>query len=869
MTKPSKKGNTTVTPSSSSFPKITAPKSTSDTTTSSPPSPTASAPKKPLPDCLNPSCSEKHLVRDCPNTSPELREQLLSEYRKKKKEASINVLSTPDFTCDSPLPQGRFRRLFEDKVPIVINSDYGADFAAISERHLQRCHAMGVFVQTMQLTNPISATVAFKNDAPDAETKIFSSTKKVRLTVTMETPAGLLRLRNVEFVVFKEDMSEVLLSRPILQTLGFDLPKHLSVVRDQFHDTDFSNLASDSSIFDPQTDSPPVEPGTLAKLLMSHSSLETAPSDTHVAPDSSIITRTDLYGEECATETDANLAAAVDTAVAEGLPEDDATTLRELLHEYRDIFRSRLGSDPPMKVKPMKIQLRKGAVPFRAKQRRYSPQQAAFLRDKANQLLRLGLVYRNPTSRWASAPLIVPKTNSEEKFRFTVDLRTVNAKTEKYFWPMPQLETLLSKLTGSKFFFTIDLCHGYWQIPLDPESQECQSFQTAEEVLTPTRVLHGQTNAVFYFQFVVGDKIRDHIDRILQWLDDLLGHASTVKELLELLRQFFAICKEFGMKLHAKKCQFFKKEVVWCGRLISGDGIKYDPRNLSGLISMQPPTNGAELQQFVCASNWMRQCIPEFTRIIAPLHELLELVYKTANSRTKRRAARISLSSTNWGDMEQQSFDDVKNALLHTCKLAHPDPKKALCLFTDASDAHWSAFLTQIPTNQRSWDIAEQHHQPLSFLSGSFTGSMANWSTPEKESYAIVAACGRLEPFLLRPEGFLLYTDHKNLTFIYNPRTVNTTIPRHLATKIERWAHALSAFNFEINHIPGDSNTWADLMSRWGGPRQPPPSTPALNAVFEAPIAPALSSDFEWPRSKDILQSQQKNAGTDGSDEFQ
>ena len=95
------------------------------------------------------------------------------------------------------------------------------------------------------------------------------------------------------------------------------------------------------------------------------------------------------------------------------------------------------------------------------------------------------------------------------------------------------------------------------------------------------------------------------------------------------------------MKLHAKKCRFFMKQVVWCGRQISGDGIAFDPRNLSGLLSMQPPTTSAELQQFVCAAGWMRECIPQFTTITAPLHQLLELIYKKAGGRTKRCVARF------------------------------------------------------------------------------------------------------------------------------------------------------------------------------------------------------------------------------------
>ena len=189
-------------------------------------------PSKPLPDCLNPACSQKHFVRDCPNTDTELRAKLLSEYRKRKKEGTINILSTPDFTSDSPLPHGRLRGSFSDKVPVVINGDYGADFASISERHLQTCHAHGLFVPTQHLNVPVTATLAFKNDGSNDTPKVFSSNKKVRLTVTLETPAGPLRLRNVEFVVFKEQMSEVLLSRPLLQTLGLDVDKHLSTVRE-------------------------------------------------------------------------------------------------------------------------------------------------------------------------------------------------------------------------------------------------------------------------------------------------------------------------------------------------------------------------------------------------------------------------------------------------------------------------------------------------------------------------------------------------------------------------------------------------------------------------------------------------------------
>lgn len=50
------------------------------------------------------------------------------------------------------------------------------------------------------------------------------------------------------------------------------------------------------------------------------------------------------------------------------------------------------------------------------------------------------------------------------------------------------------------------------------------------------------------------------------------------------------------------------------------EGIRYDPRRLDGLFTMSHPTIGANLQQLVCALEWVKQGIPNFTNLVAPLH---------------------------------------------------------------------------------------------------------------------------------------------------------------------------------------------------------------------------------------------------------
>ena len=142
----------------------------------------------------------------------------------------------------------------------------------------------------------------------------------------------------------------------------------------------------------------------------------------------------------------------------------------------------------------------------------------------------------------------------------------------------------------------------------------------------------------------------------LLWLDDVLLHAKTIPELLQAIEMLFGMCAEQNIKLHPAKCILFAKSIRWYGRLISSEGIRYDPRRMEGLLSMEPPQTGANLQQFVCALQWVKNGIPEFSRLVAPLHEFLERVYTFAGKRTKKAVTRVKLQSLGWSEIEHDAF---------------------------------------------------------------------------------------------------------------------------------------------------------------------------------------------------------------------
>ena len=79
----------------------------------------------------------------------------------------------------------------------------------------------------------------------------------------------------------------------------------------------------------------------------------------------------------------------------------------------------------------------------------------------------------------------------------------------------------------------------------------------------------------------------------------------------------------------------------------------------------------------------------------------------------------------------------------------------------------WGAVLTQIPPGQEDRPVAEQAHDALAFLSEAFKGVGLRWSSIEKEAFAIVVACKRLDYLLHCPGGFLIYTDHRNLKYVF------------------------------------------------------------------------------------------------------
>ena len=85
-------------------------------------------------------------------------------------------------------------------------------------------------------------------------------------------------------------------------------------------------------------------------------------------------------------------------------------------------------------------------------------------------------VIKPSTSPWA-IPVVLVKKN-DGTMRFCVDYSWLNQVTKLDEFPLPLIDTMLDLLAEAKYFTTLDIVSGYWQIAMEPSAKENTAFST-------------------------------------------------------------------------------------------------------------------------------------------------------------------------------------------------------------------------------------------------------------------------------------------------------------------------------------------------------------------------------------------------------
>ena len=95
--------------------------------------------------------------------------------------------------------------------------------------------------------------------------------------------------------------------------------------------------------------------------------------------------------------------------------------------------------------------------------------------------------------------------------------------------------------------------------------------------------------------------------------------------------------------------------------------------------------------------------------------------------------------------------------------------------------------------------------KPISFASCKLTDVQRQWSTIEKEAYAVIISLRKFD-YLVYGRKILLFSDHNALSYL--------TVAAPKSAKLTRWALSLSRYDIFVNHIKGKDNVVADCLFR-------------------------------------------------------
>ncbi|EZG71311.1 putative Pol polyprotein, partial [Gregarina niphandrodes] len=301
--------------------------------------------------------------------------------------------------------------------------------------------------------------------------------------------------------------------------------------------------------------------------------------------------------------------------------------------------------------------------------------------------------------------------------------------------------------------------------------------------------------------------VRVYVDDIIIGTKTRDAHLGLVLRVLERLR-------EVGLRISREKCEFLKTELSFLGVIVTHNTLTPDPKRVSALSNAPIPKDQTELKRFVGAVQYISRHIPNLGEFLSPISPWL-----------KKGSFKVT------PDFERH-FRSLKLALADTVSLTMPDPQEGFLLFTDASNVAAGAAL---------WQPLESP-KLIACLSHTFSTTERNWSTTERECYAIVWALEKLHN-IIKGSEVVVFTDHKALEHLDSTNNA----------KLSRWRARICEFTVTFHYTAGSSNIVADWLSRLDSDHDQTIDTIAVPAFIAIP-PPVSAEDLrsEPPAPEDI-----------------
>ena len=344
-------------------------------------------------------------------------------------------------------------------------------------------------------------------------------------------------------------------------------------------------------------------------------------------------------------------------------------------------------------------------------------------------------------------------------------------------------------MAGARFFSTMDLKSGFWQVKMAKDSQQYTTFTVGSMgVYEFLRMPYGLCNTPATFQRLMQNCLGElNLTYTLIYLNDVIVFSLTEEEHLHHLQVVFARFLEHGLKLKPSKCHFLQDKITFLGHEISAEGMKPGTANLKAIAEMAPPKTYTEIRHFTGMTGFFWQFIKGYSKIAKPLNDLLE------GEASKLKSEELELPPE-----ALKAFEELKMRCMTAPVLVFTDCKKPFWLETDASKEGLGAILLQ--------ESDDGQYHPVAFASQELKGGEFKYHSSKLEFLALKWAVTEQFREYLQYQPFTIRTDNNPLTYIL--MTLNLDVLGH------RWVVALAGYNMKLEYLKGSDNKVADALSQ-------------------------------------------------------
>ncbi|KAK3726335.1 hypothetical protein QZH41_008960, partial [Actinostola sp. cb2023] len=456
------------------------------------------------------------------------------------------------------------------------------------------------------------------------------------------------------------------------------------------------------------------------------------------------------------------------------------TKLAHVLETHNEVFKEGLGT---LRGTEAKIYVDSNTQPRFVKARPVPYAMKEKIERELDRLVSEGILSPVEFSEWA-AP-IVPVLKPNGSIRICGDYKcTVNQVSKLDNYPIPKTEDLLATLGGGNKFTKLDMSQAYQQMTLDEQSKSYTTINTHKGLYQYNRLPFGISSAPGIFQRTM-ESLLQGIPHVIVRIDDILVSGKDDSDHIRNLETVLERLSKAGVKLRKEKCFFMQPEVIYCGYVINGDGIKPVSDKVEAIKHAPEPKDIGQLRAFLGMLNYYHRFLPDVSTVLEPLHKLLRKGEKWQ-----------------WQEEQRTAFEKAKELLQSAELLVHFDPTKELILASDASNYGIGAVL--------SHNARDGSERPIGYVSRSLNTAERGYSTIEKEALAIVFGVKKFHQFLYGHK-FTIKTDHKPLEGLFSEKK---GVPQQASPRVQRWALTLAAYEYTISYKAGRNNENADALSR-------------------------------------------------------